>query len=165
MYTSTQIMPGQELPPDVRIQIEKIAHDNAGKAGAVIQILQQTQGLIGYLPASALNTVAQLTRIPLSEIYGIVSFYHFFSLAPKGKHVIQVCMGTACYVKGGEKILKNLKKDYGLEPGSITEDGNFSLETVRCLGCCGLSPVIGIGNDIHRKVRVSQIKDILSAYK
>jgi NADH-quinone oxidoreductase subunit E/NADP-reducing hydrogenase subunit HndA len=74
-------------------------------------------------------------------------------------------MGTACYVKGGEKILKSLKKDFRLEPEGITEDGNFSLETVRCLGCCGLSPVISISNDIHRKVRVSQLKDILSAYK
>lgn len=165
MHTSIPVRPDQELPSDLRIQIEKITQDNTGKAGAVIQVLQQTQGLIGYLPPAALSTVARLTRIPLSEIYGIVSFYHFFALSPKGKHVIQVCMGTACYVKGGEKILKTLKKDFGLEPGGITEDGLFSLETVRCLGCCGLSPVIGIDNNIHRKVRVSQVKDILSAYK
>ena len=165
MHTSTQIMPDQELPSDVHIQIEKIAHDNAGKAGAVIQILQQTQGLIGYLPQSALSTVSNLTRIPLSEIYGIVSFYHFFSLAPKGKHVIQVCMGTACYVKGGQRILDTLKKDYNLEPGGITEDGRFALEIVRCLGACGLSPVIAINNEVHGWVKASALPDILASYE
>ena len=85
-------------------------------------------------------------------------------MLPKGRHVIQVCLGTACYVKGGQQILDLLKKDYGLEPEGITPDGKFSLEIVRCLGCCGLAPVIAIGDDIHRKVKPGQVKDILSMY-
>jgi len=153
------------VPPDVRQKIEKIVEDNRGKAGAAIRVLQQVQGIYGYLPPSVLQSISGYTRIPLSEIYGVVSFYSFFSLMPKGKHVIQVCMGTSCFVKGGEKIIKTLKKDFNLQPGGITEDGKFSLEMVRCLGCCGLSPVIAIGTDIHRKVKASQIKEILSAYK
>lgn len=103
--------------------------------------------------------------IPLAELYGITSFYSFFSLVPKGKHVLQVCLGTSCYVKGAERILKTLKKDYGLEAGGITSDGKFSLEQVRCLGCCGLSPVMAIKENIYRKVKPSQIRDILTSYK
>ena len=101
----------------------------------------------------------------MSEIYGIVSFYHFFSMVPKGKYVIQVCMGTACYVKGGQQLLDTLKKETGLEPGDITLDGKFSLETVRCLGCCGLSPVMAIGDQVYRRVKPSEIKDILGSYE
>jgi NADH:ubiquinone oxidoreductase subunit E len=86
-------------------------------------------------------------------------------MVPKGRHVMQVCLGTSCYVKGGEKLLTALKKEFSLEPEGITPDGKFSLETVRCLGCCGLSPVMAIGDDVHRKVKPSEIKDILSSYK
>jgi NADH:ubiquinone oxidoreductase subunit E len=146
-------------------RIQTVIDDTGGQSGALIRVLQQAQGLIGYLPPPVLKTISRDLKIPLSEVYGIVSFYNFFSTVPKGKHVIQVCMGTSCYVKGGEKMLGVLKKEYGLEPGSITPDKKFSLEIVRCLGCCGLSPVMAVGSDIHRKVKPSQVKDILSAYK
>ncbi len=146
-------------------QIQKIIEATDGQAGASIRVLQQAQKLIGYLPPEVLETVSQEMKIPLSEIYGIVSFYSFFSMVPKGKHIIQVCMGTSCYVKGGQRILDTLKSDFHLEPGSITDDGKFSLETVRCLGCCGLSPVMAIGHDVHRKVRPSKVEEILSSYK
>jgi len=139
--------------------------ETGGQAGGVIQVLQQAQGLIGYLPAPVIKTISRDLKIPLSEVYGIISFYHFFSMVPKGKHVIQVCMGTSCYVKGGQRILNALKKEWGLEPGGITSDGRFSLETVRCLGCCGLSPVMAIGEDVHRKVKPGQLKDILNSYR
>jgi len=155
----------KSVPAEIRQQIEKIVDDNRGKAGSAIRVLQQVQGISGYLPPSVLQLVSGYTKIPLSELYGVVSFYSFFSLLPKGKHVIQVCMGTSCFVKGGEKIMKTLKKDYNLESGGITADGKFSLEMVRCLGCCGLSPVIAIDTDIHRKVKASQMKEILSTYK
>jgi NADH:ubiquinone oxidoreductase subunit E len=104
-------------------------------------------------------------NIPLSELYGITSFYSFFSMVPKGKYVIQVCLGTSCYVKGAERLIKTLKRDFNLESGGITPDGKFSLETVRCLGCCGLSPVIAIRENVHRKVKPSHMKDILSSYR
>jgi len=146
-------------------QIKKIIEATDGQAGAPIRVLQRVQGLIGYLPREALETVSREMRIPLSELYGITSFYSFFSMVPKGKYVIQVCLGTSCYVKGGQKIIDSLNKDFGLESGSTTLDGKFSLQTVRCLGCCGLSPVLAINEDIHRKVKPSKLKEILSSYQ
>jgi len=147
-----------------RQQIKKIIEDTEGQAGATIRVLQKAQGLIGYLPREVLEIIAREMRIPLSELYGITSFYSFFSMVPKGKYVIQVCLGTACYVKGAERLIKTLKKDFGLEPGGITADNKFSLETVRCLGACGLSPVMAVGHDIHKKVRPSQLNEILNSY-
>ena len=146
-------------------QIQKVIDATGGQSGAPIRVLQQAQGLIGYLPPPVLKTISRDLKIPLSELYGIISFYHFFTMVPKGKYVIQVCMGTSCYVKGGQRILDSLKKDFGLESGGITPDGKFSLETVRCLGCCGLSPVMAIGDDVHRKVKPGHLKDILNSYR
>ena len=146
-------------------EIQGVIDDTGGQAGALIRVLQQAQGLIGYLPVPMLKTISRDLGIPLSEVYGIVSFYHFFTMVPKGKHVIQVCMGTSCYVKGGQKILDTLKKEVGLVPGGITEDGKFSLETVRCLGCCGLSPVIAIGDQVYRRVKPGEIREVLSSYE
>ena len=148
----------------VYTEIKKIIQQNSGKAGAVIRVLQQTQGLLGFLPAPVLRIISSEMKIPLSEVYGIVSFYHFFAMQPKGKHVIQVCMGTSCYVRGGDKILDMLKKGMNLEPGGITPDNKFSLEIVRCLGACGLSPVMAIDNDIHGRVKASKISQILDSY-
>ena len=146
-------------------EVQEIIDDTGGKAGALIRVLQQTQGLLGYLPGTVLKTISRDLKVPLSEIYGIVSFYHFFSMVPKGKYVIQICLGTSCYVKGGQQIIDTLKKETGLVPGGITDDGKFSLETVRCLGCCGLSPVLAIGDQVYRKVKPSELKDILSSYE
>jgi NADH:ubiquinone oxidoreductase subunit E len=148
-----------------RAQIKQIVEENRGEAGALIRILQKVQGLVGYLPPQALKIVSDELKVPLSEVYGIVSFYSFFSMVPKGKHVVHVCLGTACYVKGGERLLSAFARDIKLEPGAITEDGNFSLETVRCLGCCGLSPVMSIGEDVYRRVKPSEVKNIIASYK
>ena len=146
-------------------EIQRVIDDTGGQAGALIRVLQQAQGLVGYLPEVVLKTISRDLKVPLSEVYGIVSFYSFFSMVPKGRHVIQVCMGTSCYVKGGQRILDTLKKDFGLVSGSVTPDRKFSLETVRCLGCCGLSPVIAIGEDVYRRVKPAEIKDILGSYE
>jgi len=146
-------------------QIRKVIDETSGQSGALIRVLQQAQRMIGYLPPQVLKTISRDMKIPLSEVYGIVSFYSFFSMVPKGKYVIQVCMGTSCYVKGGERLLTALKKDFGLEPEGITPDGKFSLETVRCLGCCGLSPVAAIGTDVYRRVKPGELKGIISSYR
>jgi len=146
-------------------EIQNVIDETGGQSGALIRVLQQAQGLIGYLPPPVLKTISRDLKIPLSVVYGVVSFYHFFTMVPRGKYVIQVCLGTSCYVKGGKKLLSYLKRDFGLEPGGITPDGKFSLETVRCLGCCGLSPVIAVGEDVYRKVKSADLKDILSSYK
>lgn len=146
-------------------KVAQIVAANKGKAGDIIRILQQAQGLFGYLPVPIIEKISQLTKTSKSEIYGIISFYSFFTMVPKGKYVIQVCMGTSCYVRGGEKILTHLKKEWKLEPGDITNDGRFSLQEVRCLGCCGLSPVIAINEHVHRRVKPNQMKEILNSYR
>jgi NADH:ubiquinone oxidoreductase subunit E len=156
---------GKEINSKTLQQIRKIIEATNGQAGAPIRVLQQVQGIIGYLPPEVLKTVSKEMNIPLSELYGITSFYSFFSMVPKGKYVIQVCLGTSCYVKGAERLIKTLKRDFNLESGGITPDGKFSLETVRCLGCCGLSPVIAIRENVYRKVKPSHMKDILSSYR
>jgi NADH:ubiquinone oxidoreductase subunit E len=163
--TSTRVKISKEISSKTLQQIRKIVEATDGRAGAPIRVLQQVQGLVGYLPPEVLRAVSVEMGIPLSEIYGITSFYSFFSLVPKGKYVLQVCNGTSCYVKGAERILATLKKDYGLESGGITPDRKFSLEQVRCLGCCGLSPVMAIKENVYRKIKPSQIKDILTSYK
>jgi NADH:ubiquinone oxidoreductase subunit E len=145
-------------------RIQGIIDDTGGQVGAPIRVLQQAQSVFGYLPPTVLKTISRDLKIPQSELHGVVTFYSFFSMLPKGRHVIQVCLGTACYVRGGQSILDMLRREFGLEPEGITPDARFSLEIVRCLGCCGLAPVIAIGDDIHRKVKPSQVKDILSRY-
>jgi NADP-reducing hydrogenase subunit HndA len=170
MGTDNRLISSQEksetvLDENTREQIKQIIKVSKGETGALIRILQRVQQLVGYLPAEALRIVSAEMKVPLSEVYGIISFYSFFSTVPKGKHVIHVCLGTACYVKGGEKILSAFARDTKLEPGGITEDGNFSLETVRCLGCCGLSPVMSVGEDVYRRVKPSEIKNIIASYE
>ncbi len=166
--TRTGSCEGKESKPvDSRTlqQIREIVAATDGQAGAPIRVLQKVQGLIGYLPREALEIISREMRIPPSELYGITSFYSFFSMVPKGKYLIQVCLGTSCYVKGGQKIIDTLNKDLGLESEGTTPDGKFSLKTVRCIGCCGLSPVLAINENVHRKVKPSQLKDILSTYQ
>jgi NADH:ubiquinone oxidoreductase subunit E len=145
-------------------EIRQYISETEGQAGALIRVLQKSQILIGYLPTQVIKAISYEMKVPLSEVYGIVSFYHFFSLHPKGKYVIQVCMGTSCYVKGGQAILDALKKEMNLLPDHITPDGRFSLEVVRCLGACGLSPVMAINTDIHGRVKASKLSEILNAY-
>jgi len=145
--------------------IQEIIDNTKDKSGALIRVLQQAQEMFGYLPTPIIKTISRDLKVPISEVYGIISFYGFFSLVPKGKYIIQVCMGTSCYVKGGQKLLDVLRKDWGLEPGGITDDGRFSLETIRCLGACGLSPVVSVGGDVHGKVKRSKLDDILELYE
>lgn len=150
---------------EVRKAVKEIIDENRESNGAIIRILQSAQNLYGYLPAQVMRIISEEMQVPLSEVYGIVSFYSFFSTVPKGKHVIQVCKGTSCYVKGVDKILKKLKQEWKLTPGGITDDGKYSLESVYCLGACGLSPVIAIDGEVHGKVKPSQIGDILDLYE
>lgn len=156
---------GLECSEEILSKIHEIIVNTRGQAGAVIRVLQQAQAIMGYLPPSMVRVISTEMKMPLAEVYGIISFYHFFSMVPKGKYVIQVCMGTSCYVKGSQRILDTLKKEWGLEPRGITPDGKFSLEVVRCLGCCAVSPVITVGGDVHKRVKRTQISDILNSYK
>lgn len=146
-------------------EVKRIVAANNGKAGSLIRVLQQAQGLMGYLPPPMLEAISNEMRVPLSEVNGIVSFYSFFTTVPRGKHVLQVCLGTSCYVRGGQGIIDALKKHHKLEPGETTADGLLSLDTVRCLGACALAPVATLDGHVHRRVKSTGVQQLLSQCK
>jgi len=134
------------------------------KPGALIPVLQLAQGIFGYLPEVALKRVATGLRKPYSEVAGVVSFYSFFTTVPRGRNLIRVCLGTACYVRGGMNVLEALKKELGIDVGETTEDREFSLEVARCFGACGLAPVITINDIVHHRVKPPRVNQIIAQY-
>ncbi len=133
--------------------------------GCLMHILQEAQAIYGFLPIGVQKTIAEGLGISLSEVYGVVTFYSQFSLKPKGKHRISVCLGTACYVKGSDKILAEVEKQLGIKCGECTEDGLFSIDSCRCVGACGLAPVMMVGEEVYGKLEPGKIKDILDQYR
>lgn len=142
--------------------VNDIVDLNAGRSGRLIRVLQQSQERVGYLPPEVLTAISQVMKIPISEVNGVVSFYNFFTTVPRGKYILQVCLGTACYVRGGQRILDIMKKEYHLEPGDTTPDGVLSLDTVRCLGACALAPVATLNGHVHRRVKPTTVKELVS---
>lgn len=132
---------------------------------SLIPILQHAQKLVGYLPPVVLRHVANMLNVPVSEVHGVVSFYSYFSMSPKGKHNIKVCLGTACYVKRAEEIVERLKEQLGIELGGVTEDFQFSLESIRCLGACGLAPVVVVDEDTYGAIDPVKTHEIVDKYK
>jgi len=133
--------------------------------GALIPVLHEAQEIYGYLPIEVQKKISDGLGIPLTEIYGVVTFYTHFSLKPKGKYRIQVCMGTACYVKGANMVLEKLKEKLGIHVGDCTEDGLFSLDACRCLGACGLAPVMMINEDVYGGLVPDEIEEIIEKYR
>ncbi|MDR1680597.1 MAG: NAD(P)H-dependent oxidoreductase subunit E [Prevotellaceae bacterium] len=144
--------------------IKNICQSFHNDEGELINILHKTQEAFGYLPPEVQAVVAGELRIPAAKVYGIVTFYTFFTMQPKGKYPISVCLGTACYVRGSEKIVEALKKELDIDIGGITPDGKFSIDSLRCVGACGLAPVMLIGDRVHGRVDALHIKDILAQY-
>lgn len=138
--------------------------EHKDEPGPLMPIMQKAQELYGYLSFETQSVIAEALEIPVSEVYGIATFYAQFSLKPKGKHVISVCTGTACYVKGAQAVLDEVEKILGIKAGETTGDGAFTIEDTRCLGCCGLAPVMVIGSDVYGRLCPSDIKDILKKY-
>lgn len=136
-----------------------------GKPGNLIMVLHRVQQTYGYIPREIAFEIASLLDIPLAKIYGVVTFYNFFKLEKAGRNIIQVCMGTACYLRGGEDIILDLEKELGVGINVTTPDGEFSVEAVRCLGCCGLAPVLVVNGEVHGKVLKSQLKGIIAKYR
>jgi len=155
----------QEFSPGELAQVDEIITNFKGKPGALIPVLEEVQSVLGYLPTAVLMKVAKGLNIPVAKVYGVVTFYSFFTMKPRGKYNIRVCLGTACYVRGGQRILNKLIDMLGIESGECTEDRRFSLETVRCLGACGLAPVTVIENDTHGQVKPTKLEKILDKYK
>jgi NADH-quinone oxidoreductase subunit E len=135
------------------------------KPGSLIMILHKTQETFGYIPRAAAEKIALLTKIPLARIYGVITFYHFFKTTKPGKHKMSVCLGTACYLKGGQDLIEEARSILGIGEGGVTEDGLFSIDPVRCVGCCGLAPVVTVGNDTYGKVTKEQLPEIIAKYK
>jgi len=154
-----------DFTPEVMAKVDEIIATHKGKPGCLIPVLEECQGVTGYIPVELQEYIAKGINIPGSTVYGVVTFYSFFSMVPKGRHTIKVCMGTACYVKGVGEVLNRLQAAYELEVGATTEDKRFSLEAVRCLGACGLAPVIVVDEDTHGGVTPDTVLDLLEAYE
>jgi len=146
-------------------QVETIIDKYRAEKRYLIAILQEVQEEFHYLPREALSRVKERLKFPLSHILAVATFYNIFSLVPKGKHLISVCTGTACHVKGADKIMQALERELGVKVGSTTPDGKFSLETVRCLGCCSLAPVIRMDNQVFGNLKQDDLKEIVSRYE
>lgn len=145
-------------------RLDEVIESYEGKPGALIPVLQLAQGIFGYLPEVALKHIAKNMRKPYSEVAGVVGFYSFFSTVPRGRNLIRVCLGTACYVRGGMAVLESLRKKLGIDVGETTEDREFSLEVARCFGACGLAPVITVNDIVHHRVKPARINQILAQY-
>lgn len=135
-----------------------------GQAGALMPVLHEAQNIYGYLPAEVQQTISEGLNVPLAEVYGVATFYSQFSLSPKGKHQISVCLGTACYVKGSDKILEAVEKELRISCGDCTPDKKFSIESCRCVGACGLAPVMIIDGEVYGKLSPDDVAGILDKY-
>ncbi len=145
-------------------QIEAICQEFENRADELITILHKVQGVFGYLPPEVQKVIARRLHIPVSKVYGVVTFYSFFTMIPKGKYPISICMGTACYVRGAEKVLDEFQHQLKIGVGETTRDGLFSLNSLRCVGACGLAPVAMIGDKVYGRVTPEKVKDILEEY-
>ena len=146
------------------VKLQEIIAENKDKQGSLIHVLHEAQLIYGYLPIEVQKIIAEGMNIPLAEVYGVVTFYAQFSLKPKGEYKISVCLGTACYVKGADLVLDKLKESLDIQVGDCTEDGKFSLDACRCIGACGLAPVLTINNDVYGRLVPDDIPGILAKY-
>ena len=147
------------------VQFDDVLKEYVDTPGALIPVLQIAQAMFGYLPQSVLKKISLALDKPFSEVAGVVGFYSFFSTVPRGKHLVRVCLGTACYVRGGKEVLEALKNALGIEVGETTADRLFSLDVGRCFGACGLAPVIMIDDEVHERIKPSKVARILEQYR
>ena len=150
---------------DMLRRLDDILEDYKNADGALIPVLQIAQNMFGYLPKVVLKRISLKLNKPYSEVAGVVGFYSFFSTVPRGKYLVRVCLGTACYVRGGKEVLDSLKKELQVDVGQTTENGLFSLEVGRCFGACGLAPVIMVNDNVHQRVKPVKIAELLDTYR
>ena len=151
--------------PEQEAKLQEVIQKYKGVPGGTMPVMQQAQEIFGYLPEEVQIKIAEGMEIPLEEVYGISTFYSLYDLNPKGQYKITVCLGTACYVKGASDVLTAVEKKLGIKPGGITPDGKFSLDACRCVGACGLAPVIMINNDVYGRLTPDQVGAILDKYE
>lgn len=155
----------EDLPKEKFEELKAFIEGLGTTKGALIEILHKAQSLFGYLPRDVQLFVARKLGIPGAEVFGVVSFYSYFTTKPRGKHTISVCMGTACFVKGADKIMERLKEKLKIESNEITEDGLFTLKDIRCVGACGLAPVMMIDDKVYGRVKEEELDSILENYR
>ncbi len=146
-------------------QLNEIISRWTDKPGALMPVLQEIQEKFGYIPEDAMKEVSAKLNIPLPEVYGVVTFYHFFSLKPKGKYKIQVCEGTACYVKGAKRVLEKFEEVLGIKVGDVTPDGKFSIESVRCIGACSHAPAVMINDQVYGRMNSEKVSQLIKTLK
>ncbi|HOJ52350.1 MAG TPA: NAD(P)H-dependent oxidoreductase subunit E [Syntrophales bacterium] len=155
----------KEFTPEQVAKLDEIIERYKDKPGSLIPVLEEAQMLLEYLPVSVQKRIANGLNLPFSRVFGVVTFYSFFTMTPRGRHTIRVCLGTACYVRGGKAIAETLEKTLGVKEGETTADRRFTYETVRCLGACGLGPVVVIDNEVHGRMKPAKLKDTLNKYQ
>jgi NADH:ubiquinone oxidoreductase subunit E len=165
VYGQNLVEINPDLKPELISKVDAIIAQHKDKPGSLIPVLEETQGVVGYLPVELQEYIAKGLNVPASTVYGVVTFYSFFTMLPKGRHTIKVCMGTACYVKGIGEVLNRLQGAFKLEPGKMSSDRRFSLEVVRCLGACGLAPVVVVDADTHGGMTPDRIVDVVNRYE
>ena len=151
--------------PEQKAQLDAVIAECKGDKSQLMHVMQEAQGIYGYLPREVQVMIAEGMDIPLEKVYGVATFYAQFSLSPKGEYDISVCLGTACYVKGSQQLTDKISEILGIEPGECTPDGKFSLEECRCIGACGLAPVFTINEDVYGRVTADEIPEILAKYQ
>jgi NADH-quinone oxidoreductase subunit E/NADP-reducing hydrogenase subunit HndA len=152
------------LPKEIIEQINEICDSFDNDPGELINVLHEAQNRFGYLPAEVQDMVAHNLHIPVAQVYGVVTFYSYFSMIPKGEHPISICVGTACYVRGAERVLEEFIKELGIKVGETTPDGRFSINCLRCVGACGLAPVVLVGDKVYGRVSPDGVKQIIAEY-
>ncbi len=155
----------EDLIDPKETELDAVIAQYVREKGALIPVLQKAQEIYGYLPAEVLKHVGRGLRIPLSKIYGVVTFYAQFRLMPMGRNVLRVCLGTACHVRGGAKVLETIEQELGVKDGGTTEDQRFTLEIVACIGACGLAPTMMINDEVHGRLTAENVTEILSKYE
>ena len=155
----------KEFTAEQVAKLDEIIARFKGKPGGLIPVLEEAQVTLDYLPISIQERIAKGLNLPLAQVYGVVTFYSFFTMKPRGRHTIRVCLGTACYVRGGKTIAESVVKEYQVTEGETTQDRRFTYETVRCLGACGLAPVIVVDDNVHGRVKTQKMKSVLDDYQ
>ena len=155
----------QATDAELMARLDATLAEYKGRPGALIPVLQIAQGIFGYLPEVVLKRIALQLGKSYSEVAGVVGFYSYFSTIPRGRHLVRVCLGTACYVRGGKQVLESCRQELGIDVGGTTADGLFTLEVARCFGACGLAPTMMIDEDVHQRVKPQKLRAIFSGYR
>lgn len=154
-----------DITPEMWPRVDAVIDAHRSVAGSIITVLRECQNVVGYLPVELLDYISRGLNLPSSEVFGVASFYSLFSMVPKGRHTIRLCLGTACYVKGIKEVMTRIENQFKVPEGGTSEDRRFSLEAVRCLGACGLAPVMVVGEDTYGDVSADKVIDQLAPYK